>query len=135
MVMPTTINGSPIASTDPQLGTVVSITLTDFKVAVDRGTAPSGLVTFNITNAGPSVHELLVLKTDWPLGKIPMDPSEPGKVYEDSHGVIHEGEIGDMVNGAQAQLQLDLKPGKYQLVCNIPGHYQAGMYVGFTVTG
>jgi len=35
--------------------------------------------------------------------------------------------------GKTRRLALGLKPGKYVLICNVPGHYQAGMRVGFTV--
>jgi uncharacterized cupredoxin-like copper-binding protein len=28
---------------------------------------------------------------------------------------------------------LSLKPGHYSLVCNLPGHYMAGMHADFTV--
>ena len=31
-------------------------------------------------------------------------------------------------------LTLNLKPGKYQLFCNVPGHYAAGQHIPFTVT-
>lgn len=29
---------------------------------------------------------------------------------------------------------LDLQPGRYELLCNLPGHYRAGMYTELTVT-
>ena len=31
-------------------------------------------------------------------------------------------------------LTLVLKPGKYLLICNVPGHYSAGMWSEFEVT-
>ena len=31
--------------------------------------------------------------------------------------------------------QVDLPPGKYVLLCNLPGHYKAGQFVAFTVEG
>jgi uncharacterized cupredoxin-like copper-binding protein len=31
-------------------------------------------------------------------------------------------------------LTADLSPGHYALVCNLPGHYKAGMHVDFWVT-
>jgi len=30
-------------------------------------------------------------------------------------------------------LTVDLKAGKYLLICNVPGHYGAGMWAEFTV--
>jgi Sulfocyanin (SoxE) domain len=35
--------------------------------------------------------------------------------------------------GESKTLELNLEPGKYALVCNISGHYAAGMYADFTV--
>jgi uncharacterized cupredoxin-like copper-binding protein len=31
-------------------------------------------------------------------------------------------------------ITIDLKPGHYALVCNLPGHYGLGMHVDLTVT-
>ncbi|MGX7876784.1 sulfocyanin-like copper-binding protein [Mesorhizobium sp. ORM6] len=30
-------------------------------------------------------------------------------------------------------MTVDLKAGKYLLICNVPGHYGAGMWTEFTV--
>ncbi|MEA2312683.1 MAG: hypothetical protein QOE28_2651, partial [Solirubrobacteraceae bacterium] len=35
--------------------------------------------------------------------------------------------------GAAKALTLNLKPGHYALICNLPGHYTAGMYADLTV--
>ncbi len=31
------------------------------------------------------------------------------------------------------KLTLDLKPGHYAIICNLPGHYLGGMYTDLTV--
>ena len=36
--------------------------------------------------------------------------------------------------GSAGWVTLDLAPGRYELVCNLPGHYAAGMYTLLTVT-
>ena len=36
--------------------------------------------------------------------------------------------------GASEQLTVKLKPGRYELVCHVPGHYAAGQKLPFTVT-
>jgi uncharacterized cupredoxin-like copper-binding protein len=45
------------------------------------------------------------------------------------------GEINEskLTSGATQTLQLNLTPGRYLLVCNLPGHFQAGMKTEFTV--
>jgi len=35
--------------------------------------------------------------------------------------------------GSTSDLSFDATPGKYVLVCNVPGHYQQGMAAGFLV--
>ena len=43
------------------------------------------------------------------------------------------GEIGDLKPGEAKDLKLKLSPGNYVLLCNIAGHYMAGMQAPFTV--
>ena len=41
---------------------------------------------------------------------------------------------GDELDAGQSQtLTADLKPGAYELVCFMPGHYAAGQKLAFTV--
>ena len=37
------------------------------------------------------------------------------------------------VSGQTRRLALTLNAGRYVLICNVPGHYKAGMFVGFRV--
>ncbi len=45
-------------------------------------------------------------------------------------GKIEQSELG---SGKSASATFDLSPGKYVFICNLGGHYQNGMYAGFTV--
>ncbi len=45
-------------------------------------------------------------------------------------GKIEQSELG---SGKSASATFDLSPGKYVFLCNLGGHYQNGMYAGFTV--
>ena len=42
-------------------------------------------------------------------------------------------QIGDFAASKTKRLTLNLKPGHYALLCNLPGHYKAGMFTDFTV--
>lgn len=45
------------------------------------------------------------------------------------------GGAGDgIAAGATGWTTLRLDPGRYELVCNLPGHYAAGMYTELDVT-
>ncbi len=41
--------------------------------------------------------------------------------------------IPDMGPGGSGRMTLNLRPGTYELFCNVPGHYAAGQHVTFTV--
>jgi len=70
------------------------------------------------------------VKTDIEVGKIPLVGERFPEPAEDLEVV---DEIGEFPQGTTESLTVMLEPGKYQLVCNLPGHYAAGMHVGFEV--
>jgi len=113
-------------------GTSVSVTLADFSVTADPASVGSGMVTFNVTNNGPSVHEFVVFKSDLAPDALPVEGT---KVNEEAAEVEAIGEIEDIEAGATQSTTFDLQPGKYVLICNIEGHYQSGMRATFEVTG
>ena len=106
-------------------GTVVTATLTEWAIAVDRATAPPGPVTFKAVNAGKELHEFVVMKTDLAIDKMPTLPS--GAIDEEGAGVANVGEIGDLPAGTTDELKLDMAAGKYVLICNIVEDPDAGM--------
>jgi uncharacterized cupredoxin-like copper-binding protein len=113
-------------------GTAVSVTEKDFSIAVDPSSAAEGSVNFSIDNQGPSTHEFVVFKTDLEPDALPTD--NDGNVDEEGEGVEHIDEQEDIASGSTALLDVTLEPGSYVLICNLPGHYKAGMHVGFTVS-
>lgn len=136
-------------------GPVVSVSLTNMggpmmrlpngmmggamRMTVDRSTVAHGTVSFLVTNGGTVSHELVVL----PL----PDNQIPGTRQLGGDGTIDEsGSLGEASNtcaegtgqgilpGTSSWVTLTLPPGRYELVCNLPGHYAAGMYTQLTVT-
>ena len=86
-------------------------------------------MTFSITNTGTTIHEFVVLKTGVAEGALPPSADEPGKADEPGH----IDEVEDIAPGATAKLTVTLDPGAYVIICNMPGHYAAGMHTSFTV--
>ena len=43
-------------------------------------------------------------------------------------------EVEDIAPGTSASLSLDLEPGTYAVICNLPGHYANGMHTTFAVS-
>ena len=115
-------------------GGTVSVSLNQWTITPTATTVPAGSVTFDVANDGTVTHEFVVLQTDTPAAEIPIDSfeGEQDRIDEDTAGT-NVGETGDMEAGATQTLTLDLAPGHYVFVCNLPGHYGQGMHTDFTV--
>ncbi len=106
-------------------GSSVGIKLREFKVLPSAASAKAGKVTFSIKNVGTLPHEFVVVKTNLAPSKLPV---------KNSKAVVKPvGSIKPIGKGKSATLTVTLKAGKYVLLCNIPGHYQAGQFTAFTV--
>lgn len=119
-------NGTPAGG-----GATVNATLKEWSLSLDRSSAPSGSVTFSATNSGTVDHEFVVFKTDLAPDALPLSGSS---VDEAASGVAKKDEIAEFSPGTTKTLALNLDPGKYVLICNVPGHYQQGLHAAFTVT-
>jgi uncharacterized cupredoxin-like copper-binding protein len=113
----------------------VDVTLEQWAITPSATTVAAGSVTFTVTNAGTIPHEFVVLQTDTPAGEFPITSfeGESQRFDEDAAGT-NVGETGDMDAAATATLTIDLAPGHYAFVCNLPAHYGQGMHTDFTVT-
>ena len=93
----------------------------------------AGQVDFSITNIGTIPHELLVFKSDLPPSAYPVD--NKGDIVEDGPGISLVSDGDNMDPGKTQARTVDLtRPGRYLFVCNIPGHFKAGMFSVVTVT-
>ena len=68
-----------------------------------------------------------MIATDTPAGDFPVEGARAQVEGE----VI--GEVEGIAGGQSKTLEVDLEPGHYALICNIPGHYEPGMYSDFEV--
>ncbi len=111
-------------------GGTVEVTMgqpSEYALVPEPAEISAGTVTFEVKNEGMMVHEMVVIKTDEGAANLGMENGEA-----DETGAVDE--VADLPAGESATLELDLEPGEYALVCNLPGHYAAGMYADFTVT-
>jgi hypothetical protein len=119
---------SAVASASSSSGTTV--TLTEWKVTIG-GTIKSGKTDLAISNVGVAPHELLVFKSDLAPSAYPTDAA--GDIIEEGAGVTLVSD-GDNIDPAGSQTRsIDLAPGTYLFVCNIPSHFKAGMFTTVTV--
>jgi uncharacterized cupredoxin-like copper-binding protein len=128
VLLPVACGGA--ATPVPTEQTVV-VELEEWNVTPDKSSVAAGTVTFEAKNIGTIPHELVVLKTDLPADSLVV---EEAVVNEDASGeTIGEIEEDELGPGQSSSASLDLTPGKYVLFCNIPAHYQSGMFAAFEV--
>lgn len=100
-------------------------------IRIDQSTIKAGAVTFDVTNwSRGMIHEMLVVPVDNANASLPYDYAA-GRVMEDQIKAL--GETGEMQPNESKTLDLTLSPGTYLLLCNVAGHYAAGMVVPITV--
>ena len=109
------------------------------QLTVDRPTVARGEISFLVTNAGNIPHEMMIV----PLADTQTAGTRPvgrdGRIDEagslaEAAATCAEGEGDGILPFAAGWITLDLPPGRYELFCNLPGHYWAGMYTQLTVT-
>ena len=127
-------------------GAILDVTLADMggsmmrnstggqmRIFASQSTVAAGEVSLRVVNTGSVVHELVVLPlpADQRIGH--REVKSDGRV--DETGSLGEaakpcGEgAGDGIDpGGLSWTTLQLRPGTYEMLCNIPGHYGAGMY-------
>jgi uncharacterized cupredoxin-like copper-binding protein len=92
----------------------------------------AGKIEFQATNFSHTFqHEMIVVSVDDPTKPLPLEASVS---KADENQFTSMGEVSELPAGKSGSLSVELKPGKYLLICNVPGHLMAGMSVPFTVT-
>jgi uncharacterized cupredoxin-like copper-binding protein len=121
-----TASNQTVASDAPD--TIVPITLTEWSLVTDSAVAPPGSVVFDVTNAGTVEHQLVIVRTSLAANALPV---AGGAVDTANLEVV--GEIETLARGDRDRDAFLLQAGAHVLICNIAGHYEAGMRLGFTV--
>lgn len=104
----------------------------EWGIDLSAGKATAGEVIFAITNFGTISHEFIVVKTDFPLGDIPVGSNN--RLDEAGAGVKAIDEISEFEVDTSHVLKVKLAAGSYQLICNIAGHYKNGMHASLVVS-
>lgn len=115
----------------PSAPPAVTVIMTDTSLQPSEGSVAKGKVTFTVTNKGTMEHEFVVLKADLAPDALPIQSN--ATAVEENTDIHHIGELEDLQPGATKTLTLSLESGRYILLCNLPGHYLAGMYAGLDV--
>jgi uncharacterized cupredoxin-like copper-binding protein len=122
------------APAQPQGGGSLTISMSDYAFSPNAGTTNSGTVKISAPNQGQLPHELVLFKTNKSPGSLPtLSNGEVDEEGLEASGVESPGEIEDVGPGETKSASLKLTPGKYVMICNLPGHYKQGMYGTLTV--
>ena len=109
----------------------VTVTLRDDGITLSEESIAAGELRFEGINQGNLTHELEVFLV--PEGvdadALPME----GNTVPAKETLELIDEVEDIAPGTSAPLSLDLEPGTYAVICNLPGHYANGMHATFTV--
>ncbi len=119
--------GVACSSSGPKQGTPVAVTLDEYTIDPVPASVPAGAVTFDVLNIGGESHNLLVIRTDLEPGGLPITGSVASE-----EGTVGRTDV--LATDAGQSVTVDLQAGHYVLICNVPEHYGAGMYTGFTIT-
>ena len=109
--------------------------LTRMGLFVTPAVVKAGKVRIHLDNQSTSLpHEAIVVKLTPEQAQNPMalpydDSIE--RVPEDQ--IMSAGEVAETEQGKSGDTVLDLQPGMYEVMCNIEGHYGAGMHALLTV--
>lgn len=106
----------------------VTATLKEFTIEPSPASVSAGEVTFTTKNSGAVPHELAVVKSDLDPKKLPQ---KDGLADETANKPL--GRTANIAAGQSGTVKVKLEPGKYVLLCNLAGHYSAGMATAFTV--
>ncbi|MEX0990968.1 MAG: sulfocyanin-like copper-binding protein [Actinomycetota bacterium] len=129
---PAETSAAPAPSEAEPHSAPVAATEADFSITLDSSDLVAGETTFNVTNDGPSTHEFVILETDAAPDALPV---KDGIVDEGDPSIkANLGEVEDVTAGSSKDLTAALEAGKYVVICNLPGHYEAGMYAGITAS-
>jgi len=112
-------------------GAVVRVTERDFRIKVSPARIRAGDVRLLVRNEGPDTHELIVVRA--PSSRLALR-SDALTVNEEALDRATVGSEEGQEPGSVHQLLVHLKPGRYELFCNMAGHYLGGMRVQLVVT-
>ena len=117
-----------VGETPATAATTVDVSLVEFAVNPAQAAAEAGTLTFAASNDGAIPHRFLVIKTDLALDALPTANAQADEAQLDVRA-----SIPDFNAGVTEEVDVDLEPGSYVLICNVPGHYDLGMRAAFTV--
>jgi len=105
-------------------GGIVGVAERDFAISAPQRVS-SGDVVLQVHNRGPDQHELIVARVTG--AGLPFR-ADGLTIDEEALQPVEAGALEPGQSGRTRELRLHLAPGRYQLFCNMSGHYLGGMH-------
>jgi hypothetical protein len=102
---------------------LIRVSERDFRIVVTPGHIPAGEAELVVTNHGPDTHELIVVRSR--RSQLPLRLDGLTVDEEALHAVATVEGVDPKRVG---RVRLHLAPGRYELFCNMAGHFMAGMH-------
>ena len=116
---------APPADPSPA-GSAVPVALDEWKLVPAQLSVRPGRIALIVRNDGEMDHELVVVRSDLHHHRLAVSGGR----------AVERGRVAELPlipSGATRRLTLTVRPGKYVLLCNLLGHYQAGQYAALRV--
>lgn len=102
---------------------VVRITERDFRIVLKPRRITAGDVELVVRNQGPDTHEVIVVRSG---GSQP--PLRRDGLTVDEEALHEVGAVEAVDPHGVQRVRVHLAPGRYELFCNMAGHFMAGMH-------
>jgi hypothetical protein len=109
----------------------VSVREKDFRILLNPARISAGRVQMTVDDVGPADHELILIRA--PHGPLPLRP-DGLTVDEKALKSVTIGALEPAPPGTIRHLDVTLPKGKYEVFCNMAGHYLGGMHAFLVVT-
>jgi uncharacterized cupredoxin-like copper-binding protein len=119
------------SSDQAKAGPLVRVSERDFRITLAPARVRAGDVRVLLRNKGPDAHELILVRSAG--GPLPLH-SDGFTIDEEllDHATVVT--VEPQPAGTIDELHLHLEPGRYELYCNMAGHYLGGMHAELVVT-
>jgi uncharacterized cupredoxin-like copper-binding protein len=120
-------SSGPDTGARPQ--TVVHVTERDFQISAKPNHFAAGDIRLVLRNEGPDTHELILVRS---RARLPLRP-DGLTVDEQRLSALTVASLDGTGPGGERRVELHLARGRYELFCNMAGHFMAGMHAELVV--
>jgi uncharacterized cupredoxin-like copper-binding protein len=107
----------------------ISVREKDFRIRLHPARVPAGRVELTVDDVGPADHELILIRAH--RGPLPL---RHDGLTVDEEALNPIATLEPAPPGTIRHFDVTLRKGKYEVFCNMAGHYLGGMHAFLVVT-